>query len=578
MRLLLKILTLLGMTSQIIIAQNALIATIKDKNDLSPISFCAIGVKNKSLSTISNEDGVFTFKNLSDTDTLVFSYLGYTKRQLSVKELAAQPLVLLSPKMNLLQEIVISSDNSFLYELILKARKKLLESAEYTSKTYFTLETEVEKQPTELIECYYNSSFTNSGIKEMKFKNGRIGMAGYKGHYFINTNTSRVLINSNLVYNYDAIPLPYNPLQLSKGELKRAYLLQLKSVNGTDAPEYQIEFIPRNTTGEYYKGYIWINTKTYQISAVILTIDKAKRHPFLPLFPDGKIEQASFSINHYFNLQDNRPEHISFKLNFLYRNDSIATVMQSKGILFFYDYGQLFSPLYFNYPDDMSDYWRIVSLSYNDNFWMNTKSLVYSDKMKKGIQYFKNHGKLINYNGKITLRKGDSSNLFENNYLMWDSVKRIAVKKDLKLGKKEKPKLNAFHAEYISDLYHIKAQIFMDVNPSGDSLHIFTKTVLDVYDTFVNLTETPEFNCYINIYFDLYETGRRQLLTACRKVKSTDEIDKLYKKIISDTEERVARFSREAQSGKNKKALQKWSDIILYELHIDNIKLFNIQP
>lgn len=563
---------------KITLGQNALIATVKDKNTLSPIPFCAVGVKNKSLSTITNEDGVFTFKNLEENDTLLFSYLGYTKRELSVKTLASDPVVLLSAKMNLLQEVVVSSDNSFLYELILQARKKLLKSPTYTSKTYFTLETEVEKQPTELIECYYNTKFSNSGIDEMTFKNGRIGMAGYKGYYFINTNTSRVLLNSSLIYNNSNVPLPYHPLQLNKKELKRIYILELKSVSDTDTPEYQIEFKPRSATGEYYSGYIWINKTTYQISAVILNIDKAKRHPFLPLFPDGKIEQAGFSVRYYFNHQDKKPEHIDFRLNFLYSNDSISTIMQSKGILFFYDYNQLFSPLYFNYPDDMNDYWRIVSLSYNDQFWLNNKGLVYSDKMKKGIQYFKNNGQLINYNGKISLVRKDSIHFFENNYLVWDSIKRLAVKKDLKSNQKNLPKLNMGRPDFISDLYQIKAQVFMDVNTFNDSIQIFTKTVLDVYDTFVNLQETPEFNCFINIYFDLYEIARRQLEAACRKARSAEEIDKIYKKLISETEEKVNRFSRDAQSGKNKKAMQQWSNNVFYELHIDNMKLFALNP
>lgn len=559
-------------------AQIDVIATVKDKTNNSTLAFCPIGVKYKNTSILSNEDGVFTFKSLNENDTLIFIYIGYYKKEVSVKDIIGNPKILLTPKQNILNEVIVTADNRFLYELITKARKKILQSAAYQSKAYLTLETEVENQPTELLECYYNANFTQFGIKDLVFKNGRAGVAPYNGGYFINSGTSKVLINSSLVYNNNDTPLPYNPLQLTEKKMRRAYQLQLENSNKNDSTEYLISFTPREKEGEYYKGSIRLNTKTFDIISITLQVDKAERHPFLPLFPDAKIKGTKMSITYHFNQNDLKPLYLSFTFRFDYAKDTLSFSSHSKGLLYFYDYDATFIPPYFDYPQDMSDYRRIVSLSYNDLFWSTNKGLVYSDKMRKGIHYFKNHGRLINYMGKFILADKDSANVFESNYMLWDRVKRIVAKKGFLPQKEFDKKVNERQPTFITNLYQLKVQLFLDANPSGDTLQTFTKTVLDVHETFINLPETPELNCFINIYFDLYEIARRQLEYELKGVKTADKADKIYKKISNDITTRQQQFINETQTGKNKYYLNKWNGMVVKELNIDNMKIFGVLP
>ncbi len=116
------------------------------------------------------------------------------------------------------------------------------------------------------------------------------------------------------------------------------------------------------------------------------------------------------------------------------------------------------------------------------------------------------------------------------------------------------------------------------MNLSGDTLQTFTKTILDVYETFVNLPETPELDCFINIYFDLYEIARRQLEQELKGIKTAEKADKIYKKISDDINTRQKQFVSETQSGKNKYYLNKWNGVVVKELNIDNMKIFGVLP
>lgn len=583
-----------------LLSQTPLIAIVKDAKEKTSIPFCSIGVKNKSTSTISNEDGQFKLNDLLDNDTLIFIYIGYKRKLMSVNDIRKTGIVLLSPKENILKEVTVLSDNDYLYEMLFKCRKKLLQDSIQNSKVYFTFESETEKQPTELMECYYNGQFDKAGIKQLKFKNGRVGVAPYDSSYFINSNSTWVLTNLNLIQKTDYLPVC--PLQLSKPDLKKNYTLNVLTTLEVDGTvDYQIEFLPKKDTGNYFKGTLWLSKNTLTIKNITLNITNAKRHPFLPRVSDSKIETVSFGITKYFNPTTNQPDHISFYLTTKYsmlnilnrltkpknettKNDSTFIVSSSKGLFYFYDYNHPFIEPYFEYPENMNDYRRIVSLSYNDFFWNNNQGLVYSDKMKKGISYFKTNGYLLNYtnrfrpfpNSKLSVRP--DSFLFASNYILWDAIKRITIKKN-KLDNVDESKPASSNApEYVTDRYNLKVQLFLDVNQFGDSLQTFTKTVLDVYDTFIKLEEDSTINCFINIYFDLYEIARRKLERELSKSKLTVlQIDALYKSIKTEVEQQTRTYTKEVQLGKNKLKFKKWNDLVEKELHIDNIKIFNCQ-
>jgi len=86
---------------------------IIDKNS-ETLPFVNIGIPNKNTGTVSNENGTFNLKiplNISEKDTVVFSYIGYKTIKKSVAELKGQPgkTIQMETEENQLEEVVLET-------------------------------------------------------------------------------------------------------------------------------------------------------------------------------------------------------------------------------------------------------------------------------------------------------------------------------------------------------------------------------------------------------------------------------------------------------------------------------------
>ncbi|HSI71482.1 MAG TPA: carboxypeptidase-like regulatory domain-containing protein [Gillisia sp.] len=80
----------------------------------TPLPYVNIGIPNKSLGTVSNEDGYFSIKlpkEIRQKDTLVFSYIGYDSKRFALADLknTSNWEIILEPAENLLQEVVLEN-------------------------------------------------------------------------------------------------------------------------------------------------------------------------------------------------------------------------------------------------------------------------------------------------------------------------------------------------------------------------------------------------------------------------------------------------------------------------------------
>jgi len=77
----------------------------------NPLSFVNIGILNTTKGNLSKKDGTFTLKieNISNSDTIRFSYIGYETLKKSVKEVKAESNIILSPNKIELDEITVEA-------------------------------------------------------------------------------------------------------------------------------------------------------------------------------------------------------------------------------------------------------------------------------------------------------------------------------------------------------------------------------------------------------------------------------------------------------------------------------------
>ena len=91
-------------------AQIQLNGIIKDSSTKKPLSFATITLDNGFVS-ISDVDGKFNFSSIVNVSSFEVTYIGYEKRKINIENTSKFQVVLLSPKIDLLQDVIIINEN-----------------------------------------------------------------------------------------------------------------------------------------------------------------------------------------------------------------------------------------------------------------------------------------------------------------------------------------------------------------------------------------------------------------------------------------------------------------------------------
>ena len=595
------------------ITQTTVKGIVKDLQTKEALGFCNVAIKGTKKGTITNIEGVFSISINVKSDVLLFSYMGYEPQSIEASILLQKKEIYLQKKELTLKEVVIHSNEEYLYEIIEKCRSKLSKNqAERTSKLYFGLETRSkllsveyptdnlwtgsktdiaqlqEEKPVELLECYYNAQLKGSRVDELGFKNGRTALAS-NDNYFVNMGSSKAICEISLIKDNEMFP--QIPFQLNKRELRKNFFVELGYFDGK---YYNIKFHPKNKSNNFFSGEVWIESGNYNLLKINLKAENAGVHPFLPEFPRDSIYNVSFDITNTYKSDEELsfPDHFVFNYSitycsrkdtlFLYKKNIVSEI-KSKSIMYFYDYDKPFILPYFEYTDKLfgrDDYNKISFIPYNETFWNNNSILLQTEKQKQDYGLLSNQGQLINYRegnygcNFLAHLPGRDSLLghFEFYYPFWDSHKRVVplISYDnFKIYSKEK-----INSSIRSELYNLKVQIMLDIVESGDSLLCKSYTVFDTEQTYYHIPLNFYTNAFLNIYFDIWEIERRimqdKLNTGNLKISQINEI---YNSTIENLNTISEKYIKEVNVGENEKSLRKWNDYVFEKLGIDNMKM-----
>lgn len=93
-------------------AQNVVTGKVLDGESQVGFPYVNIGIEGKGVGTISNSEGNFTLKldeNISSSDEVVFSHIGYESQRLKVTTLLKKNIITLKTEVNTLDEVLISA-------------------------------------------------------------------------------------------------------------------------------------------------------------------------------------------------------------------------------------------------------------------------------------------------------------------------------------------------------------------------------------------------------------------------------------------------------------------------------------
>lgn len=572
-------------------AQVIIQGTVKDSGTKETLPYCSVSIVGTGQRTITNADGAFIIRDVKNSDTAIFTYMGYNARSVPVSTLIHDPVVFLDARVMPLDEVVISANDDLLYEIMDKCRKEILKDhVRQVAKVYYGLETRTHDQPVELLECYYNGYTNGPFIDHLALKNGRIGLAGVDNRYFLSLNTSKAITGMSLVVSNSHFPAI--PLQYGAREMKKYFSL---SMAYNDEHTYRINFTGRGSRQECFTGNAWIDRVSFELLKIELEVQNSSRYPFIPIFPCDSISNVNLYISQTFrhNADSLFPDHISFGYSFTYKSvrdtptiavrSVIIRELESKGVIYFYDYGQPFILPFFKYDNDYDDYRKISIIPYNEFFWKNADPLLLTEKQKQDLGFMTNEGYLVNYregnfgNDFLKSDQGDSalnllkSGFYENYYTFWSSESRIRLNRQTEQN--EVYSGDRLIGSIPSNLYRLKVQVFLDVTIAGDSLDTRSYTVFDAAETFYHLPEEPWTNAFLNIYFDICEIERRKMQKELDSGRhSLQEVEEIYNRTNENIDIITKEYQKEVQTGRNTEKLAKWNKYVQDELGIDNLK------
>ncbi len=550
-----------------------------DASSEEPLPYCHILVVRTGTGTITNEDGVFTLDNVLDDDVIEISYIGYSSLSIDGAALKQNTTVRLRPQSIALNELFIYANDDYLYSAIQECAEMMLKQPERTAKTYYYVATDIGGRPNELMESYYNGWVKGSSVRGIRLKNGRAGLPLDGNKFFFNLQTSVAIEWLETIQRSDRFPS--TPFHYNERKMKRFYELQ-RLPQLSDTNTLHIAFTPVKKAGEHFAGEMWIDKHTRALQKLELTIDSSKIHPFITMGSSSRkgsrIENMSFDIVQSFRTDEKGTtlDYIKFQYdldlaNAKKKSDAKPWSLTSSCLMHFYEYDTSFVAPYFSYDRGIDDYQRISFIPYDSLFWANTHGYQFSEEQLRRLKYFEEDGFLLNYKTDVkypTMKK--PMGIMQKVNILWSGEDRVNFGPN-------RSRYAPGTAEFLADMFKVEVQIFLDPTEYGDQWAYKSATVLDVYRSYNYLTETPEKNCYVNIYFDLCEIARRKMVAELTSASQTrDSIDEIYKRHMRELNAVLEEFSEEVDLGMQVNKMVEWNALVKAELGIDNMDLFDL--
>jgi len=566
------------LTIKTVYSQVVIEGKIVENFSCEAIPYASVYIENSNIGTISNSDGFFKLI-IQDTlysKNIVISCLGYKKKVYNFNQIISNRLVKLDTVSITLKEVnIISFSNSYLYNLVQNSLDKRRKERfiESTSKSYIKIITLEDDHPVEIIEALGQSFINNlDGLINITLKNGRIE---YSNEYdtFLNLNFIRTITS------YSAFRIkPKNSLfpssicNLRKKIAKNLYLFNFnKKINYKAENVISIKCI-NNKTRNYLNTVIEIGQKSKEVYSLHNYGYVIPNTVFRPFKKNQRIDSLYIDFKLLFK---NSPDDSSYlkmikleyRLNYYFDTLKMRKI-HSIIIVNMFDYNNTFYLPKLEFSKVDNDYVKINTLHFDHIFWKNNLFYAVSNDEKKLTDSLLLNGNLINYSN-----NKNSFPVSINQFIRWSDDKKLTWY-DINKNSRLNPviisnSISYKNREFNDDLYDINFQIYLDVYKLSNRYRIFTETLFSKNRSFYYLTRNKSALEYINLYFNIFEVGRRKII---KKISETNnlnihKIDSIYSLENNILSNRIKKFKKEVRKGGDKEKMVEWSNKINYELN-----------
>ncbi len=560
--------------------QTTIEGRILSDDSKAPLAYATIYNKTTGKGAISDELGHFQITVTSAQDEVVASYVGYLKQRIELQTGKVKYEVKLRENPAMLGEVeVVGTWEADWFDLLNACRKRQSKIIK-PSKAYFELHSTLDNAQIELVEGYFNAEIQSYDLIGLEMKAGRLAVQASGERLFVSMESSRAVTMHRLFEISDVFP--DSPLLLNRKQLKIQYSISMSKrfVNENADTVIVLDFVPKKSQGRLFSGEIWINASRKNILKIEQHCAAAQRYPFRPLFPHDSIRNIDISITKTFREQGSEAffNHVDFSYTVDYQDrKSQKYQVHTQAVLYAYAPDEVFDLPEFHFSSDsIGDYRKINAFPYNDFFWTHHEEPKVSDLRQDNERFFQSPASITN-KALFTARNifEGGAKLLQYPFVAW-SEQRIHFR-EFEDGSVASKSFN--NQAFTSDLYRLGVKIFMDVNSFGDSTNMLTATIFDPYESRYRLPQTPVALCFINIYFDLMEIERRDLiLEIAASQKHISEIKQAYRQHQEHWSALSRRYFNEVQRGENLENLESWNQRVVAHLGIDNMAIFGLKP
>jgi hypothetical protein len=505
-------------------------------------------------------------------DVLRVATLGYIPLQIVAGEIPNGGVLVLVPLEIELRPLEVSR-NDRVYRILAESGKRLRKKRPYRSKLYFGLGTHCAGREVEMVEVFYNATFDGPRIEALDLKNGRIAIAPVDGRYFVNLNTSKAIMRLDVAQDNGAFAA--TPFQGSAKEVRRAFDVTLEGVQPAEVPLYRIRFVPRMDDGTRFSGTAWLDTATLAPRRIELHCTDCSVHPFRPMWEGPKLDSVQLHVAQDFVTVDGAPQLDLVTLDYTlrYRSDRRDEVVHTTGVMHPFDRGGSFVLPLFDYDAQQDDYRKTTFLPYDSVFWAEAPQLLRTEQQQRALDFLRTNGQLLGHG----LDLPRHARFFESNYAFWSAERRIGIKYSFPQQTYDGQGVVAKYGTAPDAVkVELAAQLFLAIDPVGDSLRFNSATVFDGFRSYWLIPEEQETDCYLNLFFDLCEMERRRMAADLHGLTDVEEARRVHTEHTRAMERTTERYRRETALGRDRKALARWNAVVNDALHIDNMKLFGL--
>lgn len=545
---------------------------IIDKETNEAIPYATIYKLRDGKGTISSAEGYFNLINCFPNDSIRISFIGYETIFILASDLQQRKVIYLTVKAEVLGQVNIYGENTYLFDIIARS-KKTQSSKMIEAKTYFSLETYIDTSQVEWLEGYYNGEYRGYELEGLNLKNTRVSLSSKGTKYFVSLSSSKAQY-THRIYEYGE-NFPESPFELSKKKLKKKYRLKLaRSYKNEDGHTILlIDFTPKKDKNNSFKGRVWIDSLEASIQKVTLQCIDATDHPFFPIWKTDSLLQMDLNWSKTYKKVDGRMyvDAIDFHYRMLYKDrDDSSYVINTHNMIYAYDYNKTFLLPFFDFGvNEENDYRKVNATPYNAFFWENMDEFTGYNRKEKNEEFLSNAA--LNSETIFLSNTVFNKGFFEQSYVFW-SKKRIAF--DYTKMKTTNDDTRSIMA---SDNYNLSVKIYLDINLINDSLQVLSSTILDPFESYYYFPRTTKSTAFLNMYFDIVEIQRRELLVELGKIaESPEDAKSIYDAKMLDLSSLGTVFFKNVERGYNKEGMLRWNDYIVKKLNIDNWEIFGL--